>query len=112
MQTSTKLRIGDKVEVIAGRDKGRVGKVLRFIKGERKIVVEHINVIKRHQKARASNQTGQIIEREEGIDISNVMFVCPECSETTRTGYKLLEDKTKVRICKKCQATIATPDKK
>lgn len=110
-QGRTRLKVNDKVEVIAGKDKGRLGKVLRFEAGGRRVVVEHVNMIKRHQKSRVSNQAGQIIEREASIDVSNVMLVCPECAGTVRTGNKVLEDGSKVRVCKKCQATIETPKK-
>ena len=110
-QGRTRLKVNDKVEIIAGKDKGRVGKVLRFEEAGRRIVVERINMIKRHQKSRDPNQPGQIIEREASIDISNVMLVCPECAETVRTGSKMLEDGSKARACKKCQATIETPKK-
>ena len=110
-QGRTRLKVNDKVEIIAGKDKGRVDKVLRFEEAGRRIVVERINMIKRHQKSRDPNQPGQIIEREASIDISNVMLVCPECAETVRTGSKMLEDGSKARTCKKCQATIETPKK-
>lgn len=105
-QGHTNLRINDKVEVIAGKDKGRVGKVLRIQKESNRIIVERINLIKKHQKATDATQSGQIIEKEAGVHISNVMLVCPECAETVKIGRKLLEDGTKVRVCKKCRATI------
>jgi len=105
-QGHTNLRINDKVEVIAGKDKGRVGKVLRIEKERNRIIVERINLIKKHQKATDATQSGQIIEKEAGVHISNVMLVCPECAETVKIGRKLLEDGTKVRVCKKCRATI------
>lgn len=110
-QVQKRLKVNDKVEVIAGKEKGRVGKVLRFEDDGRRVVVERINMIKRHQKSRVSGQTGQIIERERGIDVSNVMLVCPECAGTVRVGSKVLEDGSKVRVCKKCRATIETPKK-
>jgi len=110
-QGHTNLRINDKVEVIAGKDKGRVGKVLRIQKENNRIIVERINLIKKHQKATEATQSGQIIEKEAGIHISNVMLVCPECAETVKIGKKLLEDGTKVRMCKKCKATIETAKK-
>ena len=106
-----KLRVNDKVEVIAGKDKGRVGKILRIDKDNSRIIVERINIIKKHQKATEAAQSGQIIEKEAGIHISNVMLVCPECSETVKIGKKILDDGTKVRICKQCQATIETSKK-
>jgi len=105
-QGTTKLRINDKVEVIAGKDKGRVGKILSIQKDVDRVVVERINMIKKHQKATDATKSGQIIEREAGIHISNVMLVCPECAETVKSGTKILEDGTKTRVCKSCNATI------
>jgi len=106
-QGHTSLQVNDKVEIIAGKDKGRVGKILRIDKEKNRVVVERINMIKKHQKATAS-QSGQIVEKEASIHLSNVMIVCPECAGTVRIGTKLLEDGTKVRVCKKCKATIET----
>ena len=105
-QGTTSIRVNDKVEVIAGKDKGRVGNVLRVNRDNDKVVVERINLIKKHQKAVDASQPGQIIEREAAIHISNVMLVCPECAESVRSGKRVLEDGTKVRICKNCKATI------
>ena len=105
-QGQTNLRVNDKVEVIAGKDKGRVGKIIRIVKDTNRVVVERINMIKKHQKATDATQSGQIIEREAAIHISNVMLVCPECSETVRTGKKILDDGTKTRVCSACKATI------
>lgn len=110
-QGHASLRVNDKVEVIAGKDKGRVGKILRIENGNNRLIVERINLIKKHQKATEATQSGQIIEKEAGLHISNVMLVCPECSETVRVGKKLLEDGTKVRMCKKCKATIESAKK-
>jgi large subunit ribosomal protein L24 len=110
-QGHANLRVNDKVEVIAGKDKGRVGKILRIEKENDRLVVERINLIKKHQKATEATQSGQIIEKEAGLHVSNVMLVCPECSETVRIGKKLLEDGTKVRMCKKCKATIESVKK-
>ena len=102
----SKLRISDKVEVIAGKDKGRVGKVLSIDLDKAKVIVERINIVKKHQKPTDASQSGQILEKEAGISISNVMLVCPECAETVRVSKQILENGTKVRICKKCKATI------
>jgi large subunit ribosomal protein L24 len=110
-QGHANLRVNDKVEVIAGKDKGRVGKILRIENDNNRLIVERINLIKKHQKATEATQSGQIIEKEAGLHISNVMLVCPECSETVRVGKKLLEDGTKVRMCKKCKATIESAKK-
>jgi large subunit ribosomal protein L24 len=110
-QGQTSLRVNDQVEVIAGKDKGRVGKILRIDRDHNRAVVERINMIKKHQKPVDATQPGQIIDREASVHISNLMLVCPECAETVRTGKKFLEDGTKVRVCKKCGATIETANK-
>ena len=105
-QGQTSLKVNDQVEVIAGKDKGRVGKILRIDRSRNRAVVERINMIRKHQKPIDANQPGQMIDREAPIHISNLKLVCPECAETVRTGKKFLEDGTKVRVCKKCGATI------
>lgn len=107
-QGYTDLRVNDKVEVIAGKDKGRVGKVLKVDKEANRVTVERINMVKKHQKAKDASQPGQIVDREASIHCSNVMLVCPECAETVRTGKKSLDDGKKTRMCKKCNATIET----
>lgn len=105
-QGHTSLCENDQVEVIAGKDKGRVGKILKINRAENRAVVERINMIKKHQKPVDAQQPGQIIAKEASIHISNLMFVCPECANTVRTGKKILEDGTKVRSCKSCGATL------
>ena len=110
-QGKTSLRVNDQVEVIAGKDKGRVGKILKIDSDENRAVVERINMIKRHTKPTDATQPGQIVEREASLHISNLMLVCPECAKTVRIGKKLLEDGTKVRVCKSCSATIETTKK-
>ena len=110
-QGQTNLRENDQVEVIAGKDKGRVGKILKINRKTNRATVERINMIKKHQKPVDAQQPGQIIEREASIHISNLMFVCPECANTVRTGKKILEDGTKVRSCKSCGATIEVAKK-
>lgn len=102
------LKLNDQVEVIAGKDKGRVGKIIRVDRGANKVVVEKINMIKRHMKPNAMNQQGGIIDKEAALDASNVMLICPKCSKTVRVGKKFLEDGTKVRICKKCNESVET----
>jgi len=105
-QGHTSLRINDQVEVIAGKDKGRVGKLLKINRDNNRAIVERINMIVKHQKPVDASQPGQRIDLEASIHISNLMLVCPECTETVRTGKKLLEDGNKVRLCKGCGATI------
>lgn len=110
-QGNISLRVNDQVEVIAGKDKSRVGKVLRIDREANRAVVERINMIKRHTKPTDATQSGQIMEKEASIHISNLMLVCPECAKTVRIGKKLLEDGSKVRVCKSCSATIETAKK-
>ena len=110
-QGHTSLRKDDQVEVITGKDMGRVGKVLKIDRSKNRVVVERINMIKKHQKPVDAQQPGQIIDREASVHISNLMLVCPECTNTVRTGQKILEDGTKVRSCKSCGATLETSKK-
>jgi len=110
-QGYTNLRVNDQVEVITGKDKGRVGKILKIDKEANRAVVERINMIKRHTKPTDATQSGQIVEKEASLHISNLMFVCPECAKTVRLGKKVLEDGSKVRVCKSCKATIETKKK-
>jgi len=105
-QGRTYLKKDDQVEVIAGKDKGRVGKVLKVMPAKDKVIVERINMIKRHTKPTEMNQQGQIVEREAAIHVSNLQLICPECTKTGRIGKKLLEDGTKIRFCKSCGESI------
>ena len=100
------LKVNDQVEVITGKDKGRVGKILRIDKKSDRALVERINMIKRHTKARAAGQEGQIVEKEAPIHVSNLMLVCPKCTNTARVANKTLDDGSKVRICKKCSESV------
>jgi len=106
MQCASHVKKDDQVEVIAGKDKGRVGKVLRVDRKSNKAIVEKINMIKRHTKPNPMNQQGGIIEREALIHLSNLKLICPKCSKTVATGKKILDDGTKVRICKKCGESV------
>ncbi|MEN8188337.1 MAG: 50S ribosomal protein L24 [Thermodesulfobacteriota bacterium] len=105
-QGRTYLKKDDQVEVIAGKDKGRVGKVLRILPQKNRAVVERINMIKRHTKPSEMNQQGQIVEKEASIHVSNLQLICPECTQTGRIGRKILDDGSKVRFCKKCGESI------
>ncbi len=100
------LRVNDQVEVISGKDKGRVGKILKIVNKTNKAVVERVNMIKRHTKPTAADQQGGIIEKEAPIHVSNLMLVCSKCTKTVRIANKTLDDGSKVRICKKCDETI------
>lgn len=100
------VKRGDNVEVIAGKDKGRQGKVVRVDLKNGRVVVEGVAMVKKHQKARMQGQVSEIIETEAAIDASNVLRVCPKCSKGVRTGVKILDDGSKVRYCKKCGETF------
>lgn len=102
----SRIRKDDKVKVIAGKDNGKIGKVLRVIKKKNRLVVENISVVKSHQKPSMKNPQGGIIEMEAPIDCSNVMLMCNHCMSPVRIQMKTLEDGTKVRVCRKCNETI------
>lgn len=101
----TKVKKNDQVKIIAGKDKGKAGKVLRSFISENKITVEGLNIVKKHRRPRKEGEKGQRIEVPGKINVSNVMLVCPKCGKTTRIGGKKIGDK-KVRICKKCNTEI------
>ncbi len=106
MQCACNIKSDDQVEVIAGKDKGRVGKVLRIDRKANKALVEKVNMVKRHTKPNQANQQGGIIDKEAMIEVSNLMVICPKCSKTSRIGRKELDDGSKIRFCKKCGETI------
>lgn len=100
------FKTGDKVNVIAGKDKGKSGKILHVLRNKDKVVVEGINVVKKHQKPIATNQTGGIVEREHPIHISNIMMSDPKSGKSTRIGHEINKDGKKVRISKKSNEKI------
>lgn len=101
-----KIRKDDKVMVVAGKDKGKIGKVLKLLPKKDAVLVEKINLVKRHTKGNPySGQAGGIVEKEAPLHISNIAVVCSACAKPTRVGYKEEGDK-KVRFCKKCNANI------
>lgn len=92
----------DLVMVIAGKEKGKTGKVLTVIPEKKRIIIEKVNFIKRHTRPSDKNRQGGIIEKEGAIHISNVMVMCSKCNKPTRIGKKVLDEEKKVRICNKC----------
>ncbi|AAS95792.1 50S ribosomal protein L24 [Nitratidesulfovibrio vulgaris] len=97
----------DKVMVIAGKDKGKIGKVLKILRNKDRILVEKVNVAKRHVRPNPyRQQPGGIIEKEMPLHVSNVMVVCDACAKPTKVGYRYTEDGKKVRFCKKCNEII------
>lgn len=96
----------DMVMITTGKDSGKTGKVLRVLPEKGRVVVESLNMIKRHSRPRPGQTEGGIIEKEAPLDLSNVMVVCSSCSEPSRTGIRTLEDGSKVRFCKKCNEIV------
>ena len=99
---SVHVRRGDTVGVIAGREKGKRGKVLRVLTGKGRVLVEHVNMVKKHQRPTQKLRQGGIIEREGALALSNVLVVCGKCDKPSRTGMKILADGRKVRTCRRC----------
>jgi large subunit ribosomal protein L24 len=100
-----KILKGDKVKVLIGKDKGREGEVVKSFPKKSSVVVQNLNMFKKHIKP-SQNHAGSIIEKERPLHISKVALICPECKKTTRVGYKIDQSGAKYRICKKCQAII------
>lgn len=96
-----KLKTGDKVVVISGKDKGKQGKILKTIKEKNRVIVEGINIVKKHVKPKANNEQGGIIEQEGSIDASNVMILDSKTGKGSRIKYEMNKDNKKIRITKK-----------
>jgi large subunit ribosomal protein L24 len=104
-----RIKEGDTVEVIAGKDLGERGRVVTVLVKKNRVVVEGINTLKKHEKARqvgGQQIPAQIVDFDAPIHLSNVMLVCPSCGKRTRVSYRVREDGRKVRVCKKCNADI------
>ena len=100
-----KIKKGDQVLIISGKDRGRKGKILKAFPKEEKLVVEGINLRKKHLKPRKVGEKGQIIEFPAPLPISNIKLICPKCGKAARVGYKV-EGERKYRICKQCGQEI------
>ena len=104
---ATPLRKNDSVLIITGKDRGKRGRVLKVLPDKNRLIVEGVNIIKRHTKPNPQKQIkGGVVEREAPLHASNVQLVCPECGIQTRIGHKLLGDGRKVRICRKCEGVV------
>jgi large subunit ribosomal protein L24 len=103
----TPIRRNDSVQVMAGKDRGKTGRVLRVLAEKNRLVVEGVNFVKRHTRPNPGRGVkGGILEKEAPLHASNVQLVCPECSAPTRIGHKVLEDGRKVRVCRKCEGVV------
>jgi large subunit ribosomal protein L24 len=100
------VRKNDRVMVIAGKEKGKAGKVLKVLPKKERVIVEKLNMIKRHQRGTKTVGKGGIIEKEGPIHVSNVMLMCEKCKGPVRVGHKTLEDGGKARVCRKCGETL------
>jgi|Deesub1362A_J573_1020465.scaffolds.fasta_scaffold08570_7 large subunit ribosomal protein L24 len=100
------IKKDDTVVVITGKNKGKQGRVLAVIPKKNRVIVERINIVKRHMKPSAKYREGGILEKEAPIHISNVMLLCPRCNKPTRIANQILDDGRKVRACKKCKEVI------
>ena len=106
-QLATPIRKNDSVLVITGKDRGKRGRVLRVLPEKNRLIIEGVNIIKRHAKPNpGKNVKGGIVEREASVHASNVQLVCPDCGAQTRVGRKILGDGRKVRICRKCEGVV------
>ena len=114
-QPRLKIRRGDQVEVLTGKDVGRRGKVLEVLPEERRLIVEKINMVKRHTKPRpvkgsrgAQMTAGGVLEKEAALRVDNVALVCPTCNHATRVGYRFSDNGDKIRHCRRagCHADI------
>jgi large subunit ribosomal protein L24 len=102
----TNLKKEDKVKIITGKDKGKIGKVLKVNRKKQRVLIENVNIIKRHQRPSAQNRQGGIIETEAPLDWSNVMLMCNKCVKPVRIKMQQLDDGKKVRVCRKCNEQI------
>ena len=103
------IKKNDKVKILAGKDKGKIGKVLQVFPAKGKASIEGLNILIKHLRPSRKGEKGQRIEFPAPMDITNLMLVCPRCSKTTRVGHKFIEaagKKKKMRVCKKCQEII------
>lgn len=106
----TYLKKNDRVMVIAGKDKGKAGKINRILPSKNRAIVEGVQMVKRHTKP-GPTHSGGIIEKESSIHVSNLMLICPKCTDPVRISKKTLEDGTKVRVCKKCGEALMADSK-
>lgn len=96
------VKKGDTVKVIAGKERGKIGKVLKILGDKNRVLVEKVNIVKRHTKPNQENKQGGVLEKEASIHVSNVMVMCEKCNKPVRIRHKVLKDKTKVRTCHVC----------
>jgi large subunit ribosomal protein L24 len=101
-KTLVQIRKNDSVMVITGRERGKTGKVLRVLPDQDAVIIERVNLVKRHTKPRGPQQPGGIVEKEASIHASNIMMMCGKCNAPARIGRKILGDGKRIRICRRC----------
>lgn len=101
-----RIKKGDIVQVMRGKDRGKTGKVLRIFGEEDKAIVEGLNFTKKHMRRTQDNQKGGVIEKENPIQLSNIMILCKQCNKPVRSKINILQDKSRVRACVKCNSAI------
>jgi len=101
-----KIKKGDRVQVISGKDRGKQGKVLRSFPRERRVIVEGVNLVKRHTRPSQDNPQGGIVTKEAPIHVSNVALICASCNRPVRVAYRFDSEGNKRRFCRKCGADI------
>jgi large subunit ribosomal protein L24 len=101
-----RLRKDDTVMVMTGRERGKTGKVLRVLAEKNRVIIERVNLVKRHTKPRGVQSPGGIVEKEASIHLSNVLPICGRCNKATRIGSRRLEDGHAVRVCRRCQEQL------
>lgn len=104
-----KIRKGDKVKIIAGKDIGKEGEVERILRGENRAVVAGVNLVKKFVKRKGEREPGGIITVAAPIHISNLMLICPRCSKPTKVGYKVKEGGGRIRFCRRCGKEVDLP---
>ncbi|KRQ87288.1 50S ribosomal protein L24 [Caloramator mitchellensis] len=100
------VKRGDTVLVISGKDKGKKGEVLKVFPDKNRVIVKDVNIVSKHVRPNMANRQGGIIKQEAAIHASNVMLYCTKCNKPTRIAHKILEDGSKVRVCKHCNETF------
>ena len=106
MRYKSNIKKDDKVKIIAGKDAGKIGKVIKVNRKSKRILVENINIVKRHTRPSAQNKQGGIVESEAPISWDNAMLMCNKCMAPVRIKMQRLEDGKKIRVCRKCNEII------
>ena len=101
-----KLKKGDRVRVIAGKDLGKDGVIMRVLPDKNKVIVEGVNIAKKHQRPTRATMQGGIIDKDMPLHASNVALICSGCGKATRLGYRFDDNGKKIRICRKCKADV------